>query len=221
MIFFKKIIIFATIFFFILFLFSVIVNLYIFRFSSSSIYEKIDNIPSAQAVLILGSKVYDNGQMSDVLLDRVLTAIELYEAGKVEKILISGDHGQKIYDEVNTVKNYLLEEKKIPAKDIFLDHAGFDTYDSLYRAKDIFQVKSIIISSQKFHLPRAVYIGKKIGLETSGIIADKHIYFADSYNNLRESLSRIKAFLNIIFHSKPKFLGEVIPINGESEKSWD
>ncbi|NCD00708.1 hypothetical protein EOL94_01285 [bacterium] len=173
-----------------------------------------------QTALVLGAKVYSNGQMSSVFQDRVDTAIELYNNGRVKKILVSGDHGRENYDEVNSAKNYLLE-KGVLKEDIFLDHAGFDTFDSVYRAKEIFQVDSLIIVTQNFHLPRALYIAKKLGIDSCGKIADKHIYVKQGYMNRREFLAKIKAWLDITFNSEPRYLGDVIPVTGESIKSWD
>lgn len=180
----------------------------------------MNDLPETKVVLILGAKVYSQGSMSGMLQDRVETAIDLYQSNQVEKILVSGDHGQDNYDEVNAVKKYLLE-KGVSRSDIFLDHAGFDTYDSLYRAKEIFQVRSLIISTQNFHLPRAVYIGRELGVETYGISADRHLYTNVNYNEFREIFSKVKAFLDVNLNAKPKFLGEKIPISGDSEKSWD
>ncbi|MCK4525280.1 MAG: C39 family peptidase, partial [Candidatus Andersenbacteria bacterium] len=98
---------------------------------------------------------------------------------------------------------------------------GFDTYDSLYRAKEIFEVQSVIVTTQNFHLPRAVYIGKSLGIETYGLSADRHLYANIDYNRSREILSKVKAFFDVSLRAKPKFLGEKIPIFGDSEKSWD
>jgi vancomycin permeability regulator SanA len=195
-------------------------NVYILKTSKSYIFNELDGIPSSQAVLILGSKVYSNGAMSDVLADRVIKGLELYESEKVSKILVSGDHGRVEYDEVNVVKDYLLENG-VSEEDIFLDHAGFDTYDSLYRAKEIFEIESLIIVTQEFHLPRAVYIGNSLGIKTYGYIADRQPYIAARWNSLRESLARVKAFLNVTFHSKSKYLGDHLPIAGDSRLSWD
>jgi vancomycin permeability regulator SanA len=216
---FKKILKLILISIIILIIFIFCVNFYIISFQKYT-YEKIDNLPSAEAVMVLGAKVYNNGNLSDILKDRAQTALEVYESGKAQKILVSGDHSRKDYDEVNAVKKYLLENGVKP-EDIFLDHAGFDTYDSLYRAKHIFKINSIIVSTQKFHLPRAVYIGKSLDLETYGIVADKHIYRSALTNNLREILSRTKAFFNVNFDAKPKFLGKEIPISGDGRESWD
>ena len=201
-------------------LFVALVNYYILRGTEPRIFSTPDEVPASQAVMILGARVYDDGRMSDILNDRFLSALEIYKKGKASKILVSGDHGRKEYDEVNTIKNALLK-KGVREEDIFLDHAGFDTYDSLYRAKDIFEVESLIVCTQEFHLPRAVYTGNALGIETYGYKADKQVYLDALRNQIRESLARMKAFLNVTFHSKPRFLGDKIPIEGDGRKSWD
>lgn len=196
------------------------INWHILNTSSSFIFEPNEKIASKQTVLILGARVYNDGRMSDILKDRVLTALELYNNKKVERILVSGDHGQKKYDEVNTIKEFLLQNEVRP-EDIFLDHAGFDTYDSIYRAKAIFNVESLIIVTQRFHLPRAMYIAKSLNLDAIGVTADRHVYVMENYNQLRESFARLKAFWDVLIKAKPKFLGSPIPITGDSKLSWD
>jgi SanA protein len=196
------------------------INFYINLQSKAYIFQGMNDLPEAEVALVLGAKVYQQGIMSGMLEDRVETAFDLYKKGKVEKILISGDHGREDYDEVNTVKDHLLN-KGVDRENIFLDHAGFDTYDSLYRAKEIFEVQSVIVTTQNFHLPRAVYIGKSLGIETYGLSADRHLYANIDYNRSREILSKVKAFFDVSLRAKPKFLGEKIPIFGDSEKSWD
>lgn len=188
--------------------------------SKQYIFFEAGKAPKAEVALVLGAKVFNDGRLSDMLKDRADTAIELYDTGRVNKILVSGDHGTEEYDEVNAVKNYLLE-KGVKGEDIFLDHAGFDTYDSLYRVKEIFQAQSAVIVSQNFHLPRAVYIGRGLGLETYGVSADKHIYGNMEGNIMREILADVKAFWDVNLSAKPKFLGSSIPLSGDSKKSWD
>lgn len=183
-------------------------------------FSEIGKAPDAEVALVLGAKVYNDGRLSDMLRDRADTAIDLYNAGKVNKILASGDHGTPEYDEANAVKDYLLE-KGVKAEDIFLDHAGFDTYDSLYRAKEIFQASSVAIVSQNFHLPRAVYISRGLGLETYGVSADRHLYGNTKNYMLREIFADVKAFWDVNLSVKPKFLGPAIPLSGDSKKSWD
>ncbi len=178
------------------------------------------NNTNKQAALVLGARVWANGKMSDIFRDRVETGLRLYNQNKVQKILISGDHGRKDYDEVNAAKLYLLE-RGVLAEDIFLDHAGFDTYDSLYRAKNIFKVTSLIVVTQNFHLPRALYIAKKIKIDACGVSADLHNYIGEKKRNRREVLANIKAWLDILVDSSPTYLGGVINITGDGQKSWD
>ena len=169
--------------------------------------------PECDAVMVLGALV-DGGDPSPILEDRLDHAFELYRNGKVKKILVSGDHGRVDYDEVNAMKQYLID-KDVPIDDIFMDHAGFDTYDSMYRAKEVFQVETLIISTQKFHINRALYIATKMGIEAYGYPSpDKDIY-AMKYLNNRERLAKIKAFIDTdILKRDPKFGGEAIPISG-------
>ncbi len=196
------------------------INRHIDSYSEQFIYTEIEEIPNAQVVIIPGARVLSGGRLSDILLDRAKTAVNLYRSGKVDKILISGDHGRKEYDEVNAVKDYLLENG-IKGEDIFMDHAGFDTYDTLYRAAKIFEVNNAIIATQKFHLPRAVYIGRRLDIELYGLSADLQPYVMENYNLRREKLAKVKAFFNILLKSEPKFLGEKIPITGDGRLSWD
>jgi len=197
-----------------------VVNFYVAQKAGGLIFDEMDQAPSVQTALVLGAKVYAGGRMSDMFHDRVETARLLYQGGKVKKILVSGDHGQTDYDEVNAAKKYLLENG-VAEQDIFLDHAGFDTYDSLYRARDIFGVGSVIAVTQNFHLPRTVYIGRSLGLEVYGFSADLQPYRNMFKNQSREKLAVIKAWLNVLFKAKPKFLGEKIDINGDGRVSWD
>ena len=198
----------------------VVINIYIINSTKSQIFAIQDNVTARQTALLLGARVYDDGRLSHVMEDRALTAIQLYQSGKVDKILISGDHGTSGYDEVNTIKDYLINQN-VPQENIFTDHAGFDTYDSIYRARDIFEVDSMIIVTQKFHLPRAVYIANSLGVKSIGVVADRREYRDKERNQIRESVARIKAFLNVILKAEPKFLGNKIPITGDSSNSWD
>ncbi len=205
------------------FVFVIIANQVILRSGHGFIYQGDDRflkVPKSQVALVLGARVYQNGNMSPIFEDRAKVALRLYQEGKVKKILVSGDHGREDYDEVNAAKEFFLKEG-VPGDDLFLDHAGFDTYDSLYRARDIFQAESLIVCTQDFHLPRAVYIGRKLGLEVCGISADLQPYFGSQRWELRENAARVKAFLNVLFKVKPKFLGPAIPLSGSSSSSWD
>jgi SanA protein len=200
----------ALLFFISLFIF--LANLIIYIGSEAYIYKNMENVPEAEVALIPGAAILANGQISSIFKDRVNTAIELYKTKKVSKILVSGDNSTVLHNEVNPVRVYLLE-KGIPDEDIFLDHAGFNTYSSMYRARDIFQVSSIIIVTQSFHLPRAVFIARMLNIKAYGISADVgHILFK---NYFREVFADEKAVFDLIFHTKPKYLGDVIPITGD------
>ncbi|MDX9871286.1 MAG: ElyC/SanA/YdcF family protein [Clostridia bacterium] len=181
-----------------------------------------DTIPEAEAVLILGARVYPGGNVSLMLNDRLITGLELYEKGKAPKIIVSGDHGQKEYDEVNAMKSF-LKERDVPAEDIFMDHAGFSTYESLYRARDIFQVKKVIIVTQRYHLLRALFIARELGLEAYGVASDKHIYHNVMLKSeLREIAARNKDFITAkIVKPRPQYLGEVIPVTGDGRVTDD
>lgn len=196
------------------------INSIVVSSSSEYIFEEADKVPSAQVGLILGAKVYSDGRLSHMMQDRADSALELYDAGKILKIIMSGDHGTKTYDEVNTVKNYLLE-KGVKEEDLFLDHAGFDTYDSLYRARDIFGADSLIVLTQKFHLPRALYIGRALGMNVRGYATDKREYQGILWNETREIFSRTKAFIDVLTEARPRFLGEKISLDGDGRLSWD
>lgn len=173
------------------------------------------NVPEADAVIVLGAYVFPDGKLSDMLADRVKVGLELYRKGKAPKIIVSGDHGRVEYDEVNSMRKY-LQDNGVKREDIFMDHAGFNTYDSLYRARDIFLVKKAIIVTQEFHLIRALYIADKLGLEAYGVKSDVRTYPGIAYNYTREVGSRTKAFLQAgIFRPKPKFLGDTIPMSGD------
>jgi len=164
--------------------------------------------------------VRPSGKPSDMLADRLRRGVELYESGAAPKILMSGDHGQKEYNEVQTMKQYALDAG-IESSDIFMDHAGFCTYDSIYRAKEIFGAKKIIIVSQEYHLHRALLIARKLGIEAVGVASDYHTYGGQTYRDIREIIARNKDFLYTIIKPKPKYLGEAIPISGDGNLTQD
>lgn len=172
-------------------------------------------------ILVLGAGVHGE-TLSHMLEDRVKTGISLYKAGASPKILMSGDHGRTDYDEVNAMKNYAKNEG-VASSDIFMDHAGFSTYESLIRAKEIFGAKKIIIVSQKYHLYRALYIARYLGLDAVGVDAQLRPYAADTniFNTLREFLARNKDFLYVRLHPAPTYLGDAIPINGNGDITND
>ena len=170
--------------------------------------------------LVLGCKVKADGRPSDMLHDRLQRGIELYDAGAVPKLLMSGDHGQTEYDEVNTMKKFAIDNG-IASSDVFMDHAGFSTYESMYRARDVFDAKKIVIVTQEYHLYRAIYIARKLGIDAYGVPADYHIYAGQSARETREMLARYKDFFSTIIKPKPTYLGDLIPISGNGDNTND
>ena len=208
----KRLSFFILIFFGLLTVFIFITNMVFYLATKSYIYNDAAEAPNAEAVLIPGAAILKGGALSSIFIDRADTTIKSYKGGKASKILVSGDNSTVSHNEVNPVRLYLIS-KGVPDKDIFLDHAGFDTYSSMYRARDIFGVSSVLIATQSFHLPRAVFIARRLGINAYGVNADiGHILFR---NNVREVFADEKALLDILFNRKPKYLGEKIPILGD------
>ena len=170
----------------------------------------------ADAVIVPGARVFADGRVSVMLADRLDAALALYRDGKVPRILVSGDHGTARYDEVSAMARY-LEARGVPAEHIFLDHAGFTTYDTLYRARAVFGVGRAIVVTQRFHLTRALFVASALGLPAEGVVADQRPYTRRSLlrSNLREVGARVKAFAEVILHRPPRFLGPLLPIEGD------
>ena len=181
-----------------------------------------DAVPTGtQAVIILGAYVRPNGSLSPALRERLDMGLDLYQKKITSKILVTGDHGTVKYNEVQAMKDYLLS-KNVPEQDVFMDHAGFDTYDSMYRARDVFGIKRAVVVSQDFHVPRAVYIGRALGLEVYGVNSTGGYYPWWYGVVIREWFARVKAVLDVeILHPQPKFLGPAIDIQGDGRVTQD
>ena len=171
-------------------------------------------IQDADCILVLGCQVRNNGVPSAMLEDRLRRSVELYDLGAAPKLLMSGDHGRTDYDEVNAMKQYALDAG-VPPEDVFMDHAGFSTYESMYRARDVFQAKKVIIVTQKYHLYRSIYAAEALGMEAYGVACDYRQYSGQLKRDLREVLARAKDVATGIFQPKPTYLGEAIPIWGD------
>lgn len=198
-----------------------IINDYI----KSSVRNKIITVAdatslNADCILVLGAGVWGDGRPSHMLEDRLLQGIELYENGTSDRLLMSGDHGRKEYDEVNVMKGFAMD-RGIPSEHIFMDHAGFSTYESIYRARDIFKVDKVIVVTQRYHMYRALYIAEKLGLEAYGVVSDPRQYVGQESRELREILARVKDFLNCILKPEPTYLGDSIPISGDGNLTND
>ncbi len=168
-------------------------------------------------IMVLGAGLWD-GEPSPMLQERLDFGLMAYETGCSAKFLMSGDHGREEYDEVNKMKDVVIEQG-VPADNVFLDHAGFSTYESMYRARDIFEVDKMLIVTQKYHLYRAVYNARKLGIDAYGFKMEIKKY--PVYNDVRESLARVKDFFYCIAQPEPTYLGEVIPINGSGALTDD
>ena len=188
--------------------------------SRGKIYRFAQKIEAKYTGILLGSLVFGENSLSTTTRLRAEKAIDLYRKEKIQRILVSGDHDQSDYDEVNAIKNHLLNQG-IPKKDVFMDHADFDTYDSMVRAKKVFLVDDAIIISQDFHLLRTVFIANAVGLNAEGAVAKDSPNLSLKYMENREILARVKAFLGVVFHISPKYLGDEIPITGSSALTYD
>lgn len=179
------------------------------------LFVSVDDVPSADVAIVLGASVY-GGKPSPILEQRAAAAVELYRMKKVKKILVTGDNGALTHDEVTPVRKYLLAAGVVP-EDIFLDHAGFDTYSSMYRAKEVFGASSAIIVTQDFHLPRSLYIARHLGIEAYGVDAagDGH-----GRDYIREVPASVKALWDLARHRMPKYLGERIPLSESGISTW-
>ena len=170
-------------------------------------------------IIVLGCGVWGDTP-TPLLSDRLDAAIKLYEAGVAPKLLMSGDHGKTDYDEVSVMRKYALE-RGVPSEDIFMDHAGFSTYETMYRAKHIFGVEKAVVVTQKYHLYRALYEARAFGIDADGTIAEGHIYASQTLWEIRESLARVKDFFWCILKPRPTYGGEKIDIHGNGEATLD
>lgn len=188
------------------------INLYVLSFSKNNYYKSVDNLKNTYVWLVFWASVYWKNKPSDILKDRLNVAFEAYKKNKIEKIIVSWDNSISNYNEPLAMQKYLIK-KWVDFDDIYLDYAWFDTFDSIYRAKEIFWIKNIVLFTQDFQLKRAMYIANKLWIEAFWVETNLHKYILDDYNNRREIFARVKAFLDVeIFKSKPKFLWDKIEI---------
>ena len=171
-------------------------------------------------ILVLGCLVHDSGRPSDMLRDRLQRGVALYELGAAPKLLMSGDHGRADYNVVGAMKDYATGAG-IPSSDVFMDHAGFSTYESIYRARDVFCADKILIVTQDYHLYRALYIADALGVEAYGIGADYHTYVGQFMREAREILARVKDCATALLQPKPTYLGDAIPVSGDGDLTND
>lgn len=177
-------------------------------------------LSDVDCILVLGCKVNSDGNPSAMLEDRLRRGVELFQAGAAPKLLMSGDHGTVTYNEVLSMKQYAID-RGVASSDVFMDHAGFNTYESMYRARDVFQAKKILIVTQDYHLYRALYIAEALGLEAYGVAANYRNYSGQTARDIREILARNKDFFTAIFQPLPTYLGKAIPVSGNGDLTND
>lgn len=182
--------------------------------------EEAAKLEGVDCILVLGCYVNENGNPSAMLHDRLTRGVELYDLGAAPKLLMSGDHGRVEYDEVAAMKQFAVNEG-IASENVFMDHAGFSTYESIYRAKEVFQADKILIVTQQYHLYRALYIADRLGVEAYGVASDYRTYTGQINRDFREVLARVKDCAGCIIKVEPTYLGEAIPIFGDGNLTND
>lgn len=182
--------------------------------------EQAKTLKDVDCIIVLGCQVRDDGSLSDMLHDRLWRSVQLYESDVSAKLLMSGDHGQDDYNEVGAMKQYAVD-RGVPSEDVFMDHAGFSTYETMYRVKEVFQARKVVIVTQEYHLYRAIYIAEKLGLEAYGVASDLQSYVGQFNRDIREVMARCKDFGMCIFKPEPTYLGEAIPVSGNGNATND
>ncbi len=173
----------------------------------SSIYESVNEVPPMPAAIVFGA-----GINSLEFADRISTAVSLYKSGKVRKLLMTGDNGTSSYNEPIAMKKRAVS-MGVPAQDIACDFAGFRTYDSLYRARDIFEVRQAVLVTQRYHLPRALFLAHHLGLNVVGLDAGLHSPGAKrKWYEFREVIASQAAWFDVMASRKPKYLGKKEPL---------
>lgn len=180
----------------------------------------VAEVPAAEVAIVPGALVQPNGKMSAMLADRVRGAARLWRAGKVEKILVSGDHHTWAYDEPDTMRKALVA-RGVPARDVFEDHAGFDTWATMVRARSIFNVQDAVVVTNGFHMPRALFLAEEAGIDATGLNADYHHWgYQGERSSVREVFSRVKALADVTLDT-PAMAGPKIPIQtADARESW-
>ncbi len=198
------------------------INFYVKSVADDHIMSVADatKLEDVDCIIVLGCKVESDGRLSDILHDRLLRALELYNGGAAPKILMSGDHGRAGYNEVGAMKDFAVENG-VPSENVFMDHAGFSTYETVYRAKEIFGADKVIIVTQEYHLYRALYIADCFDMDAYGVSSDLDVYEAELMREVREILARCKDFAMCIFKPEPTYGGESIPISGNGDLTND
>ncbi len=174
------------------------------------------SISSADAIVVLGASVFADGTPSGILQDRLDDGIALYFAGVAPKLIMSGDNGTESYNEVRVMKQYAIAQG-VPSEDIFCDHAGFSTYESMYRAKYVFGCRRIVVATQTYHLYRALWSAKSLGMQATGVPSDYHEYQKQLQYDIREVPARTKDFFKALFRMPSTYVGDAISLDQDGD----
>lgn len=184
-------------------------------------YRNAADVPDFAVAIVPGAHVRPDGTPSLALQDRLQAALDLFQAGKAQRILVSGDHHGPKYDEPNAMRRWLLAQG-VPSEAIFMDHAGLRTLDTMQRAAQVFLVRRAVVCTQAFHLPRSLYLARQAGIDAVGLEADRRVYAKRTFDAVRESGARVKAWLDVkVLNTQPRFLGPTIPIDGDAGRTHD
>ncbi len=183
------------------------VNAYVMEKGNNTMItsEESEKLQDVDCIIVLGCYVKEDGTPGNILADRLKTSVELYKNGVAPKIIMSGDHSSDEYNEVAVMKNYAVEAG-VHSEDVFMDHAGFSTYETMYRAKEVFGAEKVVIVTQEYHLYRSVFIAEKLGMEAYGVASDFKL------DQNREILARCKDFITTIIKPRPANLGRAYSI---------
>ena len=220
--FFKKLFIALIILISLVIVFTLGVNLYVRLYSRSRILEmdEAGELSGVDCIIVLGASVKNGDTPSLMLQDRLDRAIEAYKVGIAPKIIMSGDHGSRYYNEVQVMKDYAIAHG-VPSEDIFMDHAGFSTYDTMYRAREIFGADKVLIVTQRYHLYRSIYVAKKLGMDAYGVAAADVRYHGQGKRDVREVVAVVKDFIWSVCKFEPTFLGDKIPLDQSGDVTND
>lgn len=183
------------------------VNAYVMEKGNNTMItsEESEKLQDVDCIIVLGCYVKEDGTPGNILADRLKTSVKLYKNGVAPKIIMSGDHSSDEYNEVAAMKNYAVDAG-VHSEDVFMDHAGFSTYETMYRAKEVFGAEKVVIVTQEYHLYRSVFIAEKLGMEAYGVASDFKL------DQNREILARCKDFLTTIIKPRPANLGRAYSI---------
>ena len=171
---------------------------------------------NADAIVVLGASVFEDGTPSTILKDRLDDAVLLYGENAAPKIIVSGDNGDASYNESAAMKQYLVSQG-IPSEDIFCDYAGFSTYETMYRAKNVFGCSKVVVATQTYHLYRAVYDARGVGMDAIGVASDYHTYQQQDWYNVREVAARVQDVVLTFLKVPSTFVGDAISLDGSGD----